>query len=112
MSKNKETGTIIEIMDTRVVSDKFRVREFVVEVEDGKYRQLLLFQVTNDKCETLDKYGAGQTIEVEFNLRGRKWEGPNGVRYFNGLDVWRIKDVGGATHAPPQTDVAQDDVPF
>jgi hypothetical protein len=85
------TGLLKKKEDTVMVSDKFSKREFVLTTEaDSKYPQHVSFQVTQDKCALLDKFNEGQEIRVHFNLRGREWNGPQGAKYFNTLEVWRI----------------------
>jgi hypothetical protein len=92
----RTSGKLIKAFDAVQVSNKFRKREFVVEIADGKYPQLVSFQLTGDKCALLDSIEDGETVDVEFNLRGREWTSPKGeVRYFNALDAWAIKCQGG-----------------
>ena len=90
------TGKLHVKNDAVTVSEKFRKREFVIEViENPLYPQYLLFQLTQDKCELLEKYQVGQEIEVAFNLRGRSWVSPSGdARWFNTLEAWRIEGKG------------------
>lgn len=105
-------GELIVKNDTRQVSDKFAVREFVIK-GDGEYPQCVQFQATQDRCELLDGINVGDTINVAFNLRGREWTNPQGdVKYFNSLDAWRIEAVGGAAAPTQQADNDTDDVPF
>ena len=90
-------GRICKLFETKQVTERFTKREFVLEVEDGKYPQQILFQMTGDRCSNLDAYKEGQEVHVEFNLRGREWTSPKGeVRYFNSLDVWRMSKIGDA----------------
>ena len=88
-------GKLIEKFDTRQVSDTFKVREFVIEYADNPmYPQFISFQLTQEKCSLIDSVEMGVNLQVEFNLRGRKWTSPQGqVRYFNTLDAWRITPV-------------------
>ncbi len=107
-------------MDTQQVTERFRKREFVVELADNpRYPQYVLFQLTGDRCENLDGFEVGQEVRVEFSLRGREWKSPKGdVRYFNSLDVWTLERQGaGADGAPPDVfdeppPPSDDDVPF
>jgi hypothetical protein len=93
----KVQGTLRLITETKQVSDKFRKREFVLDVQDGKWPQVVSFQVTGDRCELLDQYGEGDELTVEFNLRGREWRSPSGeVKFFNTLEAWRMDRVGAA----------------
>ncbi|MCG5053147.1 MAG: DUF3127 domain-containing protein [Myxococcales bacterium] len=112
------TGRLLKKFDTNQISDRFRKREFVLELADGKYPQTVMFQLTGDRCEQLDSYEEGQTVEVEFSLRGREWTSPKGeVKYFNTLDVWQVsgpqKGAGGRDEEPlPEFMESMDDVPF
>lgn len=89
--------------DTVQVSDKFKKREFVIEyVENPMYPQHVLFQLTQDKVDLIDNYEVGQQLEVTFNLRGRKWQSPDGVvKYFNTLEAWRLEPVQSGQNVPP-----------
>ena len=105
--------------DTQVVSEKFSKRELVLTTEGNTpYAQHVSFQVTQDKCSMLDQYNIGDELKVQFNLRGREWNGPQGIKYFNTLEVWRIEKVGDgptATVAEVKADVVSnpgDDLPF
>lgn len=91
-------GKILEIQDTQRISDKFQKREFVLEyVENPQYPEYLQFEMIQDKCSQLDSYKVGDTVNVYFNLKGRKWTNPQGqVKYFNSLQAWRLEEDGGA----------------
>lgn len=87
-------GSIKTINGTREVSDKFKLREFVVTDESGQYPQIIQFQSVQDKCELLDNFKEGDNVEVSFNLRGREWTNPQGeVKVFNTLDAWKISKL-------------------
>ncbi len=87
------TGRLHTIFDTKQVSERFSKREFVVEMSDNpKYPQMVLFQLTGDRCIQLDGMNVGDAVTIEFSLRGREWKSPSGeVKYFNSLDVWRVE---------------------
>jgi single-stranded DNA-binding protein len=87
------TGKLHIIFDTKQVSERFTKREFVVEMADNpKYPQMVLFQLTGDRCTQLDELRVGDAVRIEFSLRGREWRNPQGeVKYFNSLDVWKIE---------------------
>jgi len=114
-------GKLHKIFDTEQKSEKFRAREFVIEMDEGKYPQMIKFQLTQDKCEVIDDYNEGDGITVHFNLRGREWND----RYFTNLDAWRIESADGAQPAAPAgnpeadypeltstRDDFKDDIPF
>ena len=80
-------GKIKHIGETVAVSDKFKKREIVVTLDaDTKYPQHVTFQVSQDKCESLNNFIVGYEVSVEFNLKGREWNG----KYFNTLEAWKI----------------------
>ena len=114
------SGRIHALFDTRQVTERFRKREFVVELEDNpRYPQYVLFQLTGDRCENLDEFSVGDAVRGEFSLRGREWKSPKGeVKFFNSLDVRTLERIGdganrsagdGAPEPPAPTD---DDIPF
>jgi hypothetical protein len=115
------TGTLHAIFETKQVSERFSKREFVVELTDNpKYPQLVLFQLTGDRCSQLDGLLVGAAVRVEFSLRGREWRSPQGeVKYFNSLDAWRVEGER-AGDGPPVPDTSRgggysgptDDLPF
>ncbi|HRG01503.1 MAG: DUF3127 domain-containing protein [Bacteroidia bacterium] len=96
------TGQLKLKYDTQKVSEKFQKRDFVLATDlSTPYPQYVSFQVTQDKCNMLDNFNQGDEIKVQFNLRGREWNGPQGIRYFNTLEAWRIEKVGSSS-APAQ----------
>jgi len=105
------TGQLKVKYDTQKVSDKFQKRDFVLATDlSTPYPQFVSFQVTQDKCDMLDKFAEGSNIKVQFNLRGREWDGGDkGVKYFNTLEAWRIELVS-QDNATPNTPL-QSNVP-
>jgi hypothetical protein len=113
------TGKIHALFDAQQVTERFRKREFVLEISDNsRYPQFVQFQLTGDRCEELDGYEQGEDVTVEFSLRGREWTSPQGqVKYFNSLEVWAIQKGAAALgdDEPPLPDgppPGLDDVPF
>ena len=86
----KAEGKIEKIFDAEQKSASFTAREFVIEVADGQYPQMVKFQLVQDKCSLVDDYNEGDVVEVEFDLRGREWNG----KYFTNLQAWRISKAG------------------
>ena len=94
-------GTLKAKFETQKVSDRFQKREFVLTTEaNTPYPQHVSFQVTQDKCSILDQFNDGEELKVQFNLRGREWNGPQGIKYFNTLEAWRIERMqAGASNS-------------
>lgn len=112
-------GKLIKIGDTQEFgSNGFTKREFVIETPD-QYPQQIPIEVIKDKCQLLDQFGVGDTVKVDYDLRGREWNG----RYFSSVQAWKVELLEQAqTHAqtenvtgavPVQDDSGIDDnVPF
>lgn len=94
------TGILKVKMDTNVVSERFKKRDFVLTVEPGSpYPQHVTFQLVQDKVNLLDSFNVGDEVKVLFNLKGREWTSPQGeVKYFNTIDAWRLEKVSAGSH--------------
>ena len=123
MSTFKITGKLVNIFQTVQKSEKFSMREFWVENSDGMYPQTHNFQLSQDKTKLIEGFQVGDTIDVSFNLQGRRWTNKEGVEScFNSLDAWRIDRVGNTEHKVPMaqptstpevsTDDDEDSLPF
>jgi hypothetical protein len=117
----KLTGTIYKIEDTVQVTESFSKRLLVVTDNHPEYPQFIPFEMTQDKCDILDKFGEGQEVEVSFNLKGREWTSPQGeVKYFGTFDAWRVEECSKnvakteeeKTPEEPVSTEADDDLPF
>ena len=109
----KIKGTIKMIGETNVINDKFRKRDFVLTSEDDMYPQQISFQVVQDKCDDLNNFKGGMSVEVSFNLRGREWTSPTGdVKYFNTLEAWRIETAQATATVVTPEEKAEEDLPF
>lgn len=98
------TGKIIEIFDTQKINETFKKREFVIEfAENPQYPEFIKFETIQNNCDQLDQLNVGQQVNVQFNLKGRKWTDPQGsTKYFNSLQAWKI-DAQGSSTMPPAT---------
>lgn len=121
-------GKLHKIMDVSQVTATFKKRDFVVEFADNPmYPQYILMQLVQDRTNLLEGFNEGDTVEIQFNLRGRAWNSPSGeTKYFNSIEAWQIKPVAQAADAKPEpvgvgasasaVDVTQmgddDDLPF
>ena len=120
-------GRLYKKFDTTQVTDSFKKREFVVEMEDVAYTQLIKFQLTQANCEKLDPFNENDQLKVTFSLRGREYTKEGRTSYFTNLDAWRVEKAGGAgadvpsasldafptmADEPSATDSKDDDLPF
>ena len=78
--------------NTKQVSEKFKNRTFDIETTDGKYKQVIRFELSQDRCDLIDSYQLGEELEVSFNLNGREWQKTpeDDVVVFNTLSAWKI----------------------
>jgi len=108
-------GKIKSVGNTENKSAKFSVRTFVLELE-GKYPELVEFQLINDNTLLIAPFSAGDEIEVEFNLKGREYNG----RVYNSLQVWKISgEIKPKNEPTPKAETplgeskeSEDDLPF
>jgi len=112
----KVTGILKVKYDAQQVSDKFKKREFVLTIDaTTPYPQHVLMQLTQDKCSLIDNSEVGDSIEVNFNLRGREWQNPQGeTKYFNTIDAWRVDKAGVTSNESTVNPSSHndDDLPF
>lgn len=108
------TGKIIELNATNVVSDRFSKREFVVEetkvIGDGReIKNPIPMQFTNDKCRVLDSYKVGDNVTVDFNIKGRNYNG----KYYLTVEAWKISKNAPIPQSQPYAQSQYDnEVPF
>ncbi|MFT5466803.1 MAG: single-strand DNA-binding protein [Verrucomicrobiales bacterium] len=91
-------GKIHQIDDIQTFNSGFSKREFVVEVEDGKFPQMLKFECVKDKTALTDGHGVGDVVKVSFDIRGNEYNG----RYYVNLNAWRVEKSGGGGGGQPQ----------
>lgn len=91
----KIQGVIYKIEETQNVSEKFRKRDFVLEIQNNEaYVQKVLFTLIMDKVDEIESFSVGEEVEVDFNLQGKEWTSPSGeVKFFNTLSVYRINKI-------------------
>ncbi len=85
------TGVLHEKFDTQNLSERFKKREFVLETENGAYKEYIKFQLTQDRCDLIDSSQKGDTIKVSFNLKGKPYQKGSETIYFTNLEAWRIE---------------------
>ena len=123
------TGVVEVIGETKAVgANGFTKRELVVgnDVDSpNKYPNPVLFTFKKERCSLVDAVKQGDRVKIQFTIDGRRWDGPNGTRYFTDLTGWKIDVLnadGTATEpvpvpqpaeAPADVDAGDpDDLPF
>ena len=120
------TGTLKVLEDVQTFASGFTKREFVIEVPDGKYPQMVKFECVRDKIDQLNSLSVGDELKVTFDIRGNEYNG----RYYVNLNAWKIEGGSGggggdrqASHADPppssfdssfdnEPEPSDDDIPF
>lgn len=118
-------GRITAVFETVQRSEKFRTREFVLEVteeiRDRTITNYIKFQLVQDRTALVDRFRVGDTVKVLFNIRGSRWERNGQVNYITNLDAWRIESVLSQPSPPeempafrpdPSAPEPSDDLPF
>ena len=99
------TGKLIEKYDTQVVSDRFKKREFVLElveeVNGSPYTNYAKMQLVQNKCDILDRFNVGDTLRVNFNIKGNRYEKEGRTSYFSNLDAWRLEKADANANPNP-----------
>jgi single-strand DNA-binding protein len=94
------TGKLLAKYDTQQVSDKFKKREFVLElvemINGNSYTNFAKMQLVQNKCEMLDQYKEGDQLKVTFNIKGNSYvDRKDGqTKYITNLDAWRVEPAG------------------
>ncbi|OYT16684.1 MAG: hypothetical protein B7C24_06540 [Bacteroidetes bacterium 4572_77] len=110
-------GNLIVKSDTQVISERFKKREFVIEKKETsptgyEFVDTIKFQLTQDKCDLLERFNVGQNVNVSFNVKGNKWEKNGQTSYFVNLDAWKIEEAGdAATNAPAAASAPPEPIP-
>ncbi len=110
MSKSFEIeGTLKVIEEVQSFASGFTKREFVVEVEDGRYPQMIKFECVRDKTALTDGFSIEDSVKVTFDIRGNEYKG----RYYVNLNAWKLEKGGAGGGGAPaaQGDYGDQDVP-
>ncbi len=83
-------GTVKVIEDVQSFASGFTKREFVVEIEDGKFPQSIKFECVKDKTALIDGFSVGDPVKVFFDIRGNEYKG----KYYVNLNAWKLERPG------------------
>lgn len=102
MTTYEITGTVVALGETKTFDSGFTKRDIVVDVSTNpQYPSPVPFTFKKDRCALLGPVKVGDQVTVKFSVDGRKWDGPNGTRYFTDLSGWGITvNVQSPTSAP------------
>src|ERR1044072_1242822 len=99
------TGKLLVKYDAQQVNDRFKKREFVLELAEeingNVYTNYAKMQLVQNKCDILDRFNTGDSLKVNFNIKGNRWGRDGRVNYITYLDVGRIKNAAAAGAGAP-----------
>jgi len=109
---SKEKGILHVIGETQQLTDKFKKREFVIYVEGGYREKYVKFSLVQDDYSKIDMFSEGDTIEVSYELDGRRWNNPQTGedQYFNDVKALHINLM--EDQVPQDMSGEGDDLPF
>ena len=87
----KVKGVLVKVYDTVQVTNDFRRRNIILELDDRGRSEYISLELFQDHCTLVDSFKTGDKVAIDFNLKGRKWKNNEGVeKYFNTLQAWKI----------------------
>lgn len=105
-----------KVFETKTFDSGFKKREFVgIDESNPSYPQYIKFELIKDACDKIDGFNIGDVIEVNYNIRGNKYENPEkGTQYFVSLNAWKIepKGVQVSNDANPELEGEGEPLPF
>ena len=112
-------GRITNILEvesgTSKAGKEWKKQSFVIDNGDQYNPNVCFSLFGEEKINMLRNFGAGQEVEVAFNISSREFNG----KWYHNIDAWKITAVGqgvSMSEAPaPEIDSApaeDDDLPF
>lgn len=90
----KQKCRIIKINATEEKGAKnFKVRKVVFEWTENNYEQYLIVDVLGDKADSFVNYNEQEDVDLSFAVGGRKWNSPEGEKYFNQITFIGIERI-------------------
>ena len=100
-------GKLKVIEDVQTFGSGFTKREFVVEVEDGNYPQMVKFECVKDRTSLTDGMQVDDTVKVTFDIRGNEHK----ERFYVNLNAWKLEKLGGAPAQDVTPEYGDEDAP-
>ena len=98
-------GKLVSIQPEKIVSDKFKKREFWIEI-GGERTQTISLEFVQGFTDKLDPFIEGQGVLVNFNVMGRIYNG----KCYNTLQAFSIELNGLQAKSTPKEE--DSDLPF
>jgi len=94
------TGKLLVKYDAQQVSEKFKKREFVIELAEeingNIYTNFAKLQLVQAKTDIIDRFKEGDMVKVSFNIKGNSYvdKKDGQTKYITNLDAWRVEAAG------------------
>ena len=100
-------GKLKVVNDVQTFNSGFTKREFVVEVEDGNYPQMIKFECVKEKTSLTDGMQIDDPVKVTFDIRGNEYK----ERFYVNLNAWKLESLGGGSTPNQTPDYGDEDAP-
>ncbi|HBM77754.1 MAG TPA: hypothetical protein DD438_06550 [Verrucomicrobiales bacterium] len=100
-------GRLKVVNDVQTFNSGFTKREFVVEVEDGNYPQMIKFECVKEKTSLTDGMQIDDPVKVTFDIRGNEYK----ERFYVNLNAWKLESLGGGPAANQNPEYGDEDAP-
>jgi len=107
MNAGKYSGVVSAIGRVQTYGKGFKKCEVVFKEESERFTNWVAVEFVKDHAEQID-FDVGDTVGVNYELRGRQWEKDGQTRYFISAEVrsWKVLE-----RAAPRVE-QEEDVPF
>ncbi len=98
------TGKLLVKYDAQQVSEKFKKREFVIELAEeingNIYTNFAKLQLVQAKTDIIDRFKEGDMVKVSFNIKGNSYvdKKDGQTKYITNLDAWRVEAAGAPSN--------------
>ena len=100
-------GKLKVVNDVQTFNSGFTKREFVVEVEDGNYPQMIKFECVKEKTALTDGMQVDDPVKVTFDIRGNEYK----ERFYVNLNAWKLERLGGNAATDQNPEYGDEDAP-
>lgn len=112
---NKATGKIVKIYDEVQLTEKFKKREFVIQLSTAGYRgnDYLKFSLLQDNCSMVNSFKEQDNVKVSYEVKAREWVNKeNETVYINDVRALSISSCNETNTEPIDVSGEGDDLPF
>ena len=99
-------GTVKTVLDPQTFASGFSKREVVISPENERFPNDVPVSFAKDRAKLLDPLKPGDRVKIQFDLRGREYNG----RYFVNCEGWKLEkaDEDQPPAAPADSAFEQD----